>query len=156
MIIYNQASTAKKYVSGVLMGVLILPAIYLFTLGYVFLGIVLIIIYLASETLRSGVDFNFDESKLTKFREVLFIKIRQGDSKNLGTFSHYRVKQQNEVATISANWVQTSTVSQEQHTLELFNKDKGEFLEVVKNEVDEIHPLLIRLEEQNIVSEIND
>ena len=152
MIIYNKASTAKKYVSGVLMGVFVLPAIYLFTLGFIFYGIGLIIIYLASETLRSGVDFNFNESKLTAFREVLFIKVRKGERRNLDSFSHYRVKLKNETATMSANWVQTSTVSQERHTLELFNQHNGEFLEIVKSDVSEIQPLLIKLEEQNITS----
>jgi len=152
MIIYNQTSTSKKYVSGILIGFLILPAIFLFIQGFIFYGIVLIIIYLAFETSRTGVDFNFGESEFTDFREVLFfIKIRQGESINLDTFSHYRVKLQNNTTTVSANWAQYSTVSQEHHTLELFNKHKGEFLEIVKSDVSQIQPLLIKLEEQNII-----
>ena len=83
MIVYNQTPTSKKFLSGILMGVLVGPAIYLFTLGLVFYGIVLIIIYLAYETWRSGVDFNFGEASFTAFREVFFIKIRQGKSNHL-------------------------------------------------------------------------
>ncbi len=150
MIVYNQTSTSKRYVSGMLMFFLIAPAIWLFTLGYIFYGIVLIIIYLAFETSRTGVDF--DESKFTGFREVLFfIKIRQGESNNLDSFSHYRVKQQNDEVTVSANWAQSSTVSQEHYTLELFDKHKGEFLQLVKSDVSQIQPILIELEKQNIV-----
>lgn len=152
MIIYNQTSTAKKYVSGILMGVLLLPAIYLFIQGLIFYGIVLVILYLAFETSRTGVDFNFGESKLTDFREAFFfIKFQKGRSVELDAFSHYRVKQKNNRATVSANWAQYSTVSQEHHTLELFNKHKAEFLEIVKSDVSQIQPLLIKLEEQNIM-----
>lgn len=152
MTIYNQTSTSKKYVGGVLMGLLIIPAIFLFINGYVFYGIVLIIIYLAFETYRTGVDFNFGESKLTGFREVFFfIKIRKGGSINLDTFSHYRVNQQSNTTAMWGNLVQGSTVSQEHHTLELFNKDKGEFVQIVKSDDSEVQPLLIKLEEQNIL-----
>lgn len=134
------------------MGFLIVPAILLFIQGFIFYGIVLIIIYLAFETSRTGVDFNFRESKFTDFREVLFfIKIRQEESINLKTFSHYRVKLQNNKITVSANLVQNSTVSQKHYTLELFNKHQGEFLEIVKSDVSQIQPLLIKLEEQNII-----
>lgn len=133
------------------MGALIVPAILLFNQGYIFYGIVLIIIYLAFETSRTGVDFNFSESKFTDFREVLFIKIRQGQSINLNTFSHYKIKLQKNNTNVSANWAQHSTVSQEHHTLELFNKHKGEFVEVVKSDGSQVQPLLIKLEEQNII-----
>lgn len=134
------------------MGFLIAPAILLFIQGFIFYGIVLIIIYLAFETSRTGVDFNFDESKFTDFREVFFfIKIRQEESINLNTFSHYRVELQNNKTTVMANWVQNSTVSQKHNTLELFNKHKGEFLQIVKSDVSQIQPLLIKLEEQNII-----
>lgn len=151
MIIYNQTSTSKKYVGGILMGLLIIPAILLFTQGFIFYGIVLIIIYLAFETTRTGVDFNFGESRFTDFREVLFfIKIRQAESINLSTFSHYRVELENKETAVSANFVQHSTVSQEHHTLELFNRQKGEFLQIVKSDIGQIQPLLTKLEEQNI------
>ena len=107
---------------------------------------------MAFETYRTGVDFNFGESKFTDFREVLFfIKIRKGESINLDTFSHYRVMLLNKQTAVMANWVQSSTVSQEHHTLELFNKHKGEFLPIVKNDVNQIQPLLIKLEEQHII-----
>lgn len=152
MIVYNQTSTSKKYASGILIGFLIIPAILLFIQGFIFYGIVLIIFYLAFETYRAGVDFNFGESRFTNFREVFFIKIRQAESNELSTFSHYRVKLQNNTITMSANFVQTSTVSQEHHTLELFKKDKGEYLQIVKSDVNQIQPLLIKLEEQNITS----
>lgn len=152
MMVYNQTSTSKKYAGGILIGFLIIPAILLFTQGFIFYGIVLIIFYLAFETYRAGVDFNFDESRITYFREVFFIKIRQAESNELNTFSHYRVKLQNNTITMSANFVQTSTVSQEHLTLELFKKDKGEFLQIVKSDMDQIQPLLIKLEEQNITS----
>jgi len=152
MIIYNQTSTSKRYVSGILMGFLILPAIWLFIQGSIFYGIVLIIIYMAFETSRTGVDFNFGESKFTDFREVLFfIKIRQEESISLNTFSHYRVKLQNNNNTVRANFVQYSTFSQKHYTLELFNKHKSEFLQIVKSHVSQIEPLLIKLEEQNII-----
>ena len=151
MIVYNQTPTSKKFLSGILMGVLVGPAIYLFTLGLVFYGIVLIIIYLAYETWRSGVDFNFDESYFTAFSEVFFIKIRQGKSTDLDSISHYRARQENNLATVSANWAQSSTVSQETHTLELFDKHSGEFLEIVKSDVNQIQPLLVKLEEQHII-----
>jgi hypothetical protein len=152
MIIYNQTSTSKKYVGGILMGFLILPAILLFIQGFIFYGILLIIIYLAIETSRTGVDFNFGESKFTDFREVLFfIKIRKGESINLNTFSHYRVNQQHDKTGVMANWAQHSTVSQKHNTLELFNKHKGEFLPIVKSDVNQLQPLLIKLEEQNII-----
>lgn len=152
MIIYNQTSARKKYIGGMLMGFLVLPAILLFVQGSIFYGIVLIIIYLAFETSRTGVDFNFGESKFTDFREVIFfIKIRKGESINLGTFSHYRVIQQNNETTVSANWVQSSTVSQTHSTLELFNKHKGEFVQIVNSDQSQIQPLLIKLEEQNII-----
>lgn len=152
MIIYNQTSTSKRYVSGILMGFLIVPAILLFIQGFIFYGIVLIIIYLAFETSRTGVDFNFSESKFTDFREVLFfIKIRQKESINLDAFSYYRVMLLNKQTPMMANWVQNSTVSQKQYTLELFNKHKGEFLQIVKSDVSQIQPLLIKLEEQNII-----
>lgn len=151
MVIYNQTSTTKRYISGILIGFLIAPAIWLFSQGFIFYGIVLIIIYLAFETSRTGVDFNFDESKFTDFREVLFfIKIRKGDSININTFSNYRVKLENNEVTVSANWVQNSTLSQEHHTLELFNKHKGEFLQIVKSDESQIQPVLNKLEEQNI------
>lgn len=151
MIIYNQTSTSKKYVGGILMGLLIIPAILLFTQGFIFYGIVLIIIYLAFETTRTGVDFNFGESRFTDFREVLFlIKIRQAESINLSTFSHYRVELENKETNVSANFVQHATVSQECHTLEFFNRQKGEFLQIVKSDIGQIQPLLTKLEEQNI------
>lgn len=153
MIIYNQTPTSKKYVSGVLMGVLIGPAIYLFTLGYIFYGIVLIIIYLAFETSRTGVHFDFDHARFTGFREVLFIKMRKAVSADLNTFSHYRVTQENNAVTVSANWAQYSTISQEHFTLELFDKHKAEFLPIVKSDVGQIQPLLTELEAQNIVAE---
>ena len=152
MIIYNQNSTRKRYVGGILMGFLILPAILLFSQGYIFYGILLIIIYLAFETSRTGVDFNFGESKFTDFREVLFfIKIRKTKNTNLNTFSHYRINLQHDKTAVMANWVQSSTVSKNNETLELFNKHKGEFLQIVKCDVDQIQPLLIKLEEQNII-----
>lgn len=152
MIIYNQTSTFKKYLGGILIGFLILPAIFLFIQGFIFYGILLIIIYLAFETSRTGVDFNFGESKFTGFREVLFfIKIRKGESINLNTFSHYRINLQNNDYTVRANLVQGSTVSQKHHTLELFNKQKGEFLQILKSDDSEIQALLIKLEEQNII-----
>ncbi len=151
MIIYNQTSTAKKYVSGILIGFSILPAIFLFIQGLIFYGVVLIIIYLAFETSRTGVDFNFDESKFTDFKEVLFfIKIRKGESINLNTFSHYRVKQNSNETNVSANWVQHTTVSQEHSTLELLNKKTGEFLQIVKSDERQIQPILIKLEERHI------
>lgn len=53
-------------------------------------------------------------------------------------------------ANVSANWAQQSTVSQEHHSLELFNKQKGDYVSVLKNEIDQIKPLLVKLEEQNI------
>lgn len=153
MKIYNQTSTSKKYIGGILIGFLIAPAIFLFIQGFIFYGIILIIIYLAFETSRTGVDFNFDDSKFTGFREVLFfIKIRKEESIDLNTFSYYRVELQNNSSTMSANFVQSSTVSQEHYTLELFNQDKGEFLQIVKSDVDQIQPLLIKLEERKIVS----
>lgn len=152
MIIYNQTSARKKYVGGMLMGFLVLPAIFLFIQGFIFYGILLLIIYLAFETYRTGVDFNFGESKFTDFREVLFfIKIRKGESINLDTFSHYRVLLENKQTAVMANWAQHSRVSQKHHTLELFNKHKGEFLPIVKNDVNQIQPLLIKLEEQHII-----
>lgn len=151
MVIYNQTTTGKKYASGILMGALLIPAFYLFTQGYIFYGIALVIVYLGFETSRSGVGFDFGNSRFSSFREVLFfIKIPRGKSGNLDTFSHYRVGLQSNTATMSANWVQTSTVTQEHQTLELFNKDKNEFLEVVKSDVDQIQPLVNKLEEQNI------
>ena len=151
MVIYNQTSTSKRYQSGILMGLLIGPAIYLFIQGLIFYGIVLTIMYLAFETLRTGVEFDFDKAKLTGFREVLFfIKIRKAKSTNLKTFSHYRVNQENDKTTMLANWVQHSTVSQEYCALELFNKHNSEFLQIVKSDVSQIQPLLVKLEEQNI------
>ena len=153
MIIYNQTSTAKKYLSGILMGALLLPAIYLFTQGYIIYGIVLVIIYLAFETFRTGVDFDFGEAKFTDFREVFFIKIRKAASNQLDTFTRYRLELQNINATVSANWAQYSTVSQEQCSLALFDKSKGEFLHVVNSDVSQIQPLVIKLEEQKIVLE---
>ncbi|MCE7990576.1 MAG: hypothetical protein HEP71_01295 [Roseivirga sp.] len=151
MIIYNQTSTFKKNVGGILIGFLIIPAIFLFIQGYIFYGIVLIIIYLAFETSRTGVNFNFGEFEFTDFREVLFIKIRQKESISLNTFSRYRVKLQTTTTTMRANFVQHSTVSQEHHTVELFNKHQGEFLPIVKSDISQIQPLLIKLEEQNII-----
>ena len=154
MIIYNQTSTFKKYAGGIAMGVLIIPAILLIIEGFIFFGIVLIILYLAFETFRTGVDFNISESKITDFREVLFIiKIRKKVSKRLDTFSHYRIKEGTDEQTIVANYVQNSTVSQEHHTLELLNKQTGEFSEIVKSGLDRIQPLLIELEAHGIVSE---
>ncbi|GAB5527797.1 MAG: hypothetical protein Roseis2KO_56690 [Roseivirga sp.] len=150
MIIYNQTSTSRKYVSGILMGFLIIPAILLFNQGFIFYGVVLIIAYLVFETSRTGVDFNFRESKFTDFREVFFIKIRKGEGFDLNTFSHYRVKLQKNNTTVSANLVQQSTVSQEHHTLELFDKHEGEFVEIVKSDGSQLQPLLIKLEEQNV------
>ena len=154
MIIYNQTSTSKKYVGGILMGFLIIPAILLFIQGFIFFGIILILIYFAFETSRTGVDFNFGESKFTDFREVFFfIKIRYKESISLNTFSHYRVELQKNRTNVSANWVQNSTVSQEHHTLELFDKHKGEFLQIVKSDLSQVQPLLIKLEEQHIILE---
>lgn len=153
MKIYNQTSTSKKYIGGILIGFLIAPAIFLIIQGFILYGIILIIIYLAFETSRTGVDFDFADSKFTSFREVLFfIKIRQEGSIALNLFSYYRVVLQNNNTTVSANFVQSSTVTQEHYTLELFNKDKGEFLQIVKSDVSLIKPLLIKLEEQNITS----
>jgi len=152
MKIYNQTSTRKSYVGGILMGFLILPAILLFIQGFIFLGIVLIIIYLAFETSRTGVDFDFGESNLTDFREVLFfIKIRQKESINLDAFSYYRVMLLNKQTAVMANWAQSSTVSQTHYRLELFNKQKGEFVQIVKSDQNQIQPLLVKLEEQNII-----
>ena len=154
MIIYNQTSTTKKYVGGILIGLLIIPAIFLFIKGLIIYGVVLIIIYLAFETSRTGVDFDFGESKLKGFREILFfIKIQQGKSTDLDSFSHYRLSLQNDQTNVSANWAQQSTVSQEYHSLELFDKHQGEFLEIIKSDVSQIEPLLNKLEEQNIVLE---
>ena len=152
MIIYNQTSTRKRYIGGILMGFLVLPAILLFSQGYIFYGILLLIIYLAFETTRTGVDFNFDESKFTDFREVFFyIKIRKPKSTNLNTFSHYRLNLQHDKTGVMANWVQSSTVSQNHETLEFFDKLEGEFLQIVKSDVSQLQPLLIKLEEQNII-----
>jgi len=154
MIIYNQTSTSKKYTSGILMGFFIVPAILLFMQGFVLYGIVLIFIYLAIETSRTGVDFNFDEAKFSGFREVLFfIKIQQGKSNHLNAFSHYRVTQAHTQTTVFANWVQHSTISQEQCELALFDKHKGEFLPIVQSDFSQIQPLLVILEAQQIISE---
>lgn len=151
MIIYNQTTTFKKYLGGILIGFLILPAILLFMQAFIFYGIVLIIIYLAFETSRTGVDFNFGESKFTGFREVFFfIKIRKRESVNLNAFSHYRINLQNDDYTVRANYVQHSTIKEKYHILELFNKHKGEFSQIVKSDDNQIQPLLIKLEEQNI------
>jgi len=151
MTIYNQTSTSKKYVGGILMGLLVIPAIFLFIEGFILYGIVLIIIYLAFETSRTGVVFDFGESKLTDFREVLFfIKIRKGGRINLDRFSHYRVNLENNTTTMWGNFVQGSAVSQEHHTLELFNKQEGEFLQIVKSDDSELQPLLSKLEEHSI------
>lgn len=151
MIIYNQTSTSRKYIGGILIGLLIGPAIYLFIQGLIFYGVVLVIIYLAFETYRTGVDFDFENAKFTHFRELLFVKIQQGGSMNLDSFSHYRVNQESFKTNVSANYVQNSTISQEQHTLELLNKHKGEFVEIVKSNNSKLQPLLIQLEEENIV-----
>lgn len=151
MIIYNQTSTFKKYLSGMLIGVLVLPAIWLFTQGLIVYGVVLLIVYLAFETSRTGVDFNFSESKISDFREVLFfMKIRKQESTQLNKFSHYRVSQGTDEQSVMANYVQNSTVTQEYHTLELFNKAKGEFSLIVKGDISQIQPVLSQLEEQNI------
>ena len=134
-----------------LIGVLVLPAIWLITEGLIVYGVLLLIIYLAFETSRTGVDFNFTESNITDFREVLFfMKIRNKESIRLDTFSHYRVSQGTDEQTVRANYVQNSTVSQAYHTLELFNKQKGEFSPIVKGDMSQIQPVLSKLVEQNI------
>ena len=151
MIIYNQATTFKKYVSGILIGLLIIPAILLFIQGFILFGVLLTLVYLVIETSRSGVDFNFEKSHFSKFREVLFfIKIRQKESARLDSFSHYRVKVQHDDTTVRANFVQSSTISQDHHSLELFDKQEGEFLQIVKSDARQLQPLLISLEEKNI------
>ena len=69
-----------------------LPAIYLFTQGYILFGVLLIVIYLAFETTRTGVIFDFDSASITNFREVFFfIKIPQSGGLDLRDISHYRV-----------------------------------------------------------------
>ena len=154
MIIYNQTPTSKRYSSGLAMGFLIVPAILLFMQGFILYGIALIIVYLAFETSRTGVDFDFGKSKFRAFREVFFfIKFRKAESTDLNTFSHYRVKEENTNTKVLANWAQESAVSQKHFELELFDKQKSEFLQVVKSDFDQIEPLLVKLEEQNIVVE---
>lgn len=153
MIIYNQSSTFKKYLNGILMGLLIIPAIVLFIQGFILFGVLLTIVYLVIETSRTGVDFNFEKSHFSKFREVLFfIKIRQKESTPLDSFSHYKVKAQIDDTTVRANFVQSAMVSQDHYSLELFDKQKDEFLQIVKSDTRKLQPLLIRLEEQNIIS----
>lgn len=152
MIIYNQTSTTKKYIGGILIGFLILPAILLFIQGYIFYAVVLLIVYLIVESSRTGVNFNFDDSTFRPFREVLWlIRIGTGEPIELSCFSHYRINQETEEASVMANWVQNSTISQEQCTLALFDQQKGEFLPIVKSNAAQLQPLLIKLEEQHII-----
>lgn len=133
------------------MGCLILPAIFLMTKGFIFYGIALIIIYLAFETFRTGVEFDFDEAKLKGFKEVFFfIKTRQSNSTDLSEFSHYRLRQGHNETSVSANWAQQSTISQTHQTLELYHKQEGYFQQVVKSDYDQLQPLLEKLEEQHI------
>lgn len=130
-----------------------LPAILLITEGLVFYGIALLILYLVIETSKTGSDFNFEEAKITRFREVLFIfKIPLKPNSNLNTFSHYRVKRGSDLVTMSANWAQHSTVSEEHYVLELLNRHKGEFVEVIKSDFDQIQSLVIKLEKHGLIA----
>ncbi|GEM_PF-3144378 len=150
MIIYNQTSTAKRFLSGILIGVLVLPAIWLLAEGFMLYGLALVIIYLAFETHRTGVHFDFVEGKLSAFREVFFIKIPKGAVSQLNAFNYYRIVEEHKEATISANWVQSSTISQTHQILELFNTHNGEFEQIVKSNSEQLKPLLDRLEERDI------
>ena len=73
MTIYNQTSTTKKYIGGMLIAILILPAVGLFIQGYVLSGIIITLTYFIIETSRTGVRFDFNENKFTFFREFLFM-----------------------------------------------------------------------------------
>lgn len=152
MVVYNQISTSKKYIGGFLIGIMVLPAILLIAKGLIFYGIALLIIYLVIETSKTGCDFNFGEAKITRFREVLFIfKIPLKLTSNLNTFSHYRVKRGSDLVTMSANWAQHSTVTQEHYVLELLNRDNGEFEEVIKSDFDQVQSVVIKLEKHGLV-----
>lgn len=153
MVVYNQTSTSKKYVGGFLIGIMVLPAILLIAKGLIHYGIALLIIYLIIETSKTGCDFNFEKAKITRFKEALFIfKIPLKLNSKLNTFSHYRVKRGSDLVTMSANWAQHSTVSEEHYVLELLNRNKGVFEEVIKSDFDQIQSLVIKLEEKGLIA----
>jgi hypothetical protein len=151
MTIYNQTANSKRFLSGVLIGVLIGPAIYLFTLGHVVPGVLLPLIYLAFETFRIGVIFDFELGQFSKFQQVLYlIKIPLGKPKTLSSFSHYRLVFGHDDANISANWAQSTSVSQDYYTLSLWNTEEERFTSVLKCDYDKLQALLQQLEESHI------
>lgn len=133
-----------------LIGVLIIPAVWLFIQSFIVYGIILTLSYLVIESSRTGVEFDFHQSKLTRFREFLFFMKIPLTRNGLNDFSYYRVRLQDDNTTVSANWVQYTTVAQEHCILDLLHKNKGEFIEIVKSEHSLLQSVFKALEEQNI------
>lgn len=148
MKIYSKASVVKDYLLGILVGFLVLPAIILFSTNDIN-GIIPLLAFIIIATHRRGVKFEVDNPRVFKFNELIFF-LRFGKHINLKDFSEYRIRFESKTYRLNANIVQYSDVNQKRCVLEIFSQQEEKYFTLVKTTIEEIKPLIKKLEQAGI------
>lgn len=142
-IYYHNQLIVNSFMNGCLGAFLLIPAIVVLLNSH-YSGLILILAYLIIVTFRKGTIIDLENQRIKFFKNWIYI-LKTGRWESLSKFSHYQIKSVNKTFQLGSR-VQTARYSQKFHSLELFDKEKGEYRLVILSEYKKIQQVKESLE----------